>query len=252
MTYFNFLCILISNEMEYYNLFIPVLFLGTTGLTIGMFYRATNRSRTALAIIMSWVVLQTVLSLSGFYKITLSVPPRILLLILPPFICIIIIFVSAHGRQFIDRLNPATLCLLFVIRVPVEFVLYSLFLNNQVPEVMTFAGGNYDIFSGLTAPLVYYYGFVRKQLNKKIMFTWNIICMGLLISVVIHAILATPSGFQQIAFNHPNIAILGFPYALLPAVIVPLVLLSHLVILKGLWPSIYNRNYLHDSDYQSN
>ena len=55
--------------MEYYNLFIPLIFLGTTGLTIGLFYRATNKSRrTALAIMMSWVVLQTVLSLSGFYK----------------------------------------------------------------------------------------------------------------------------------------------------------------------------------------
>jgi len=238
--------------MEYYNLFIPLIFLGTTGLTIGLFYRATNKSRTALAIMMSWVVLQTVLSLSGFYKITISVPPRILLLILPPVICIIILFVSANGRQFIGRLNPATLCLLFVIRVPVELVLYSLFLNNQVPEEMTFAGGNYDIFSGLTAPFIYYYGFARKQLNKKIIITWNIICMGLLISVVIHAILATPSVFQQIAFNRPNIAILSFPYALLPAVIVPLVLFSHLVILKRLWPSIYHGNYLHDSDYQSN
>ena len=238
--------------MEYYNLFIPVLFLGTAGLTIGLFYRATRRSRTALAIVVSWVVLQTVLSLSGYYKITLSVPPRILLLILPPVICIIILFVSANGRQFIDRLNPATLCLLFVIRVPVELVLYSLFLNNQVPEEMTFAGGNYDIFSGLTAPFIYFYGFERKQLNKKIIIIWNIICMGLLVSVVIRAILATPSSFQQIAFNQPNIAILSFPYALLPAVIVPLVLFSHLVILKRLWPSIYHRNYLHNSDYQSN
>ena len=139
-----------------------------------------------------------------------------------------------------------------MIRVPVELVLYSLFLNNQVPGEMTFAGGNYDIFSGLTAPLIYYYGFARKQLNRKIIFTWNIISMSLLISVVIHAILATPSSFQQIAFNQPNIAILRFPYALLPAVIVPLVLFSHLVILKRLWPSIYHRNYLHDSDYQSN
>ena len=238
--------------MEYYNLFIPLLFLVTTGLTIGLFYRATNRSRIALAIVMSWVVLQTVLSLSGFYKITLSVPPRILFLFLPPVIFIITLFVSANGRQFIDRINPATLCLLFVIRVPVELVLYSLFLNNQVPGEMTFAGGNYYIFSGLTAPLIYYYGFARKQLNRKIIFTWNIISMSLLISVVIHAILATPSSFQQIAFNQPNIAILRFPYALLPAVIVPLVLFSHLVILKRLWPSIYHRNYLHDSDYQSN
>jgi hypothetical protein len=232
--------------MEYYNLFIPVLFLGTTALTIGLFYRATNRSRTALAIVMSWVVLQTVLSLSGFYKITNSVPPRILLLILPPVLCIIILFVSDNGRQFIARLNPTTLCLLFVIRIPVELVLYSLFLNNQVPGEMTFAGGNYDIFSGLTAPFIYYYGFVRKQLNRKIIFTWNIICMGLLISVVIHAILASPSNFQQIAFNQPNV-ILVFNAT------------SHIVYgpcfpsySKRLWPSIYHRNYLHDSDYQSN
>ena len=39
---------------------------------------------------------------------------------------------------------------------------------------------------------------------------------------------------QQLAFEQPNIAVLRFPYVLLPGIVVPLVGLSHLLHLKQL------------------
>ncbi|MEM9987092.1 MAG: hypothetical protein AAF804_18515, partial [Bacteroidota bacterium] len=48
------------------------------------------------------------------------------------------------------------------------------------------------------------------------------------------AILSAPLPFQQLAFEQPNVAVLRFPYVLLPGVVVPLVLLSHLLSLKYL------------------
>jgi hypothetical protein len=50
-----------------------------------------------------------------------------------------------------------------------------------------------------------------------------------------HAVLSTPSAFQKFAFNQPNVAILHFPYTLLPAFIVPLVLFSHLAGIRYLY-----------------
>ena len=95
-------------------------------------------------------------------------------------------------------------------------------------------GRNFDIISGITAPLIYYYGFVKKRLNKNILIAWNLLCLALLLNIVINAVLSAPFPFQQFAFNQPNIAVFYFPYVWLPGCIVPLVLLSHLVAIKQL------------------
>jgi len=99
---------------------------------------------------------------------------------------------------------------------------------------MTFEGRNWDILSGITAPLVWFLGYRQRTLPRWVLFTWNLVCLGLLFNIVGNAILAAPFDFQQQAFDQPNIAVLYFPYVWLPAVVVPLVLLSHLVALRGL------------------
>jgi hypothetical protein len=99
---------------------------------------------------------------------------------------------------------------------------------------MTFSGRNFDILSGLTAPFVYYFGFVRKKLSTAVILLWNFVCLLLLFNIVAHAILSAPFPFQQLAFSQPNIAVLHFPFTWLPACIVPLVLFSHLVTIRKL------------------
>jgi hypothetical protein len=223
--------------MENLKLLTILIFILTTILAIILFYIASDKSKIILLIMLAWLFLQSILSISGFYQKTNSIPPRIILLLLPPVILIIYLFVSARGRHFMNQLNPGMLTLLHVIRIPVEFVLYGLFLEKQVPQLMTFAGGNYDIISGLTAPIVYYFGFVKKIFNKPVLLIWNFICLYLLISIVIRAVLSAPSAFQQFAFNQPNTAILHFPYTWLPALVVPLVLLSQLASIRFLLKS---------------
>lgn len=99
---------------------------------------------------------------------------------------------------------------------------------------MTFEGSNFDMLSGLSAPVIYYFGYIKKNLNKRIILIWNVICLGLLINIVITAILSSPFPFQQFAFDQPNIAVLYFPFIWLPCCIVPLVLLSHLAAIRQL------------------
>ncbi|HEY4935486.1 MAG TPA: hypothetical protein VII44_02840 [Puia sp.] len=220
--------------MENLPLYTGIVFIITTGLTILLFYRAANYSFTALLIVSAWLVLQALLSLSSFYEITDTIPPRGILFIIPPLLFIIALFVSAGGRRFIDQLNPGSITLLHTIRIPVEIVLYCLFLDKQVPKLMTFAGGNFDIISGLTAPLVFYLGFIKKVIGRKIILLWNLVCLGLLMSIILHAMFSVPSPFQKFAFDQPNIAILHFPYAWLPSCIVPIVLFSHLTMIRNL------------------
>ena len=99
---------------------------------------------------------------------------------------------------------------------------------------MTFEGRNLDIISGITAPIIYYFVFIRQKLSKLVLLFWNIICLVLLVNIVAIAILSAPFSFQRFAFDQPAIGILHFPFILLPCCIVPLVLLSHLASIRQL------------------
>lgn len=220
--------------MEHLPIYISILFVLTTFLTLFFFYKAAARPKTALIVLLVWMSLQTAVGISGFYTITDTIPPRFLLLVGPPLILIIVFFASAKGRQYIDSLNPKWLTLLHVVRVPVELVLFWLFLHKTVPQLMTFEGRNPDILSGITAPLIFYFGYVRQKLNRNVVLLWNFICLGLLINIVTHAILSAPFPFQKLAFDQPNIAVFYFPFVWLPGVVVPLVLFSHLASIRHL------------------
>lgn len=220
--------------MENLPLYIPVVFGLTVLLTLFLFYRAMNKSRSALILIISWLVLQSILSLQGFYTVTDTRPPRLPLMLLFPLGLIAFLFFTKKGRSFIDSLDPARLTLLHVIRIPVELVLLGLSVYKAVPVLMTFEGRNWDILSGLTAPVIFYWGFVQKRIPKNILLIWNFICLGLLINVLVNGILSAQSPFQQFAFEQPNRAILYFPFTLLPAGLVPLVLFSQLATVRAL------------------
>lgn len=192
-------------------LYLTLIFAATTLLTIAFLFRASHRSKKTLLLLLGWIALQSGISFNGFYLYEMSLPPRFALLIGPPLLFILILFTTKKGRVFIDGLDARSLTLLHVVRVPVEIVLLGLYLNGLVPELMTFEGRNFDIVSGLTAPIMAWWGF-RKGIKKTALLVWNFICLGLLFNIVIHAILSAPSPFQQLAFDQPNIGVFLFPF----------------------------------------
>ncbi len=229
--------------MENLPFYIPLIFGLTTILTVALFYKATNYSKSALLILLSWLALQAFVGLLGFYKVTDTIPPRFLLLVLPPLGFIIGLFATSKGRKIIDRWDAKTLTILHVVRIPVEIVLFWLFVNMSIPELMTYEGRNFDILSGLTAPIIFHFGYKTKQLGRNIILIWNFICLGLLINIVANAILSAPFPFQKFAFDQPNIAVLYFPFIWLPCCVVPLVLLSHLVSIRQLMDAGRKKNF---------
>ncbi|MES2646445.1 MAG: hypothetical protein V4717_06185 [Bacteroidota bacterium] len=226
--------------MEDLPLFIPVVFITTTVCSIFFLFIAANFSRVTLLVVVALLLVQAFLGLRGFYLVTNSNPPRLLFLLIPPVLLIVLLFATAAGKRFVRSMNLPALTILHVIRVPVELILYWLWLHKTVPQLMTFEGRNWDIFSGISAPFIYYFGIVKKQLSKKVVIAWNVTCIALLLNIVVNAILSAPVPFQQFAFDQPNIAVLYFPFVWLPAFIVPLVLFAHLAAIHKLF-------HLHDS-----
>ncbi len=156
------------------------------------------------------------------------------LALLLPLVGIISLFFTHSGRQYLNALDPAALTFVHVVRAPVELVLYALFTYGAVPEGMTFEGANFDVLAGLTAPLVWWFGFKRRTLPRSFLIAWNLVCIALLANIVVRAILSAPFPFQQLAFEQPNIAVFHFPFVWLPCCVVPLVLLAHLATLRKL------------------
>jgi hypothetical protein len=220
--------------MEKVSTLLEIAFIVITLLSVWQFYRATNQSKLFLIIMVLWMAVQFFLGNSNFYVNASSGPPRVVFLIFPPLILIILLFIVPQGRIFINNLKIKELTLLHTIRIPVEIVLFFLYLSKTIPEIMTFEGRNFDIIAGLTAPIIVYFGFNKNKISDKLLLVWNVICLGLLLNIVRLALLSSKTPFQQFGFDQPNIAIGHFPFNWLPSVIVPLVLFSHLVVIRRL------------------
>lgn len=216
------------------SILVIILFIIVTISTVWLFYKAAGKSRLILFGLFGWMFLQAVIGFTGFYQQNQSIPPRIIFLLSPGVVLILFLFLTKNGKVFIDSLNMKGLTLLHSIRVFVELTLYFMFLESLIPKLMTFEGYNFDILSGLTAPLIYYFVFVIKRGGAKSLLIWNFLCLALLFNIVIIAILSVPTPFQKLAFDQPNIGLTYFPFVWLPTVVVPIILFSHLASIRQL------------------
>ena len=214
---------------------IAIGFLITTLLTVWFFVRACSPPKQkVIALLLIWLLIQGAIGISGFYKQFEAFPPRFPLLLFPPTLLILFLFFSAKGKRFNQSLSLKILTLLHIIRVPVEIILHQLYVEGSIPVLMTYEGINFDILSGITAPIMYYLVFIKQKISHRGLLIWNIACLALLINIVTQAILSFPSPFQQFAFEQPNIGIADFPMVWLPCCVVPIVLYAHLVAIQRL------------------
>lgn len=220
--------------MENIPFYIYVTFGLTLIITLYLFYKATRKSTGFIILTGAWLLVQSTIGILGFYTVTDTMPPRFQLLLLPPLVFTIVQFSTKRGREYIDSLDLKVLTIIHIVRIPVEITLYWLFMGKVIPELMTFEGRNFDIVAGITAPVVYYFAFVKQKFGKTLLLAWNILCLGLLLNIIINGILSAPTPFQQFGFEQPNIAILHFPFMFLPACIVPIILFSHLTSIRQL------------------
>lgn len=210
----------------------PVVFLCIAFLSLFLLYFGTGRDLKVLTIYGVWGVLVAVLAYAGFFR---HFPFGMLMIIVS------VTLLTVYFYR-IKPLNTKYLLAIHILRIPVEIILFQLYLQKQVPIQMTFKGWNFDIVIGITALLLIF----SKKIPPLLFKIWNIAGLCFLATIVSIAILAGPTPIQQIGFEQPNVAILTFPYTLLPAVIVPAVLLSHLLCLKGTQLGRKSVEYKHD------
>ena len=193
-----------------------------------LFYVASNKSIKFVIAIILWGILHSILAVSGFYENTKTIPPRFLLLVFPMIVIVLSTIFSKKMQHWLSTFHLKKLTYLHTVRILVELVLFWLFVDSYVPQLLTFEGRNFDILAGITAPIVAYIAFKRNTINKPLLWIWNIFSIILLTNVLVHAVLSTPTILQKFAFDQPNIAVMKFPFLLLPAIIVPIVLISNL------------------------
>jgi hypothetical protein len=117
-----------------------------------------------------------------------------------------------------------------------------LFLQGQIPQIMTFEGWNYDIIIGISALIIFVVLYFKEHLlSKTFMLIWNVTGVLFLAVIVLTAVLSAPLPIQLLAFDQPNVAVLKFPSVFLPADIVPLVLLTHLLTIKKILKEVPKR-----------
>ena len=217
-------------------LYVSLIFLLTALITVSFIYQPLQRlsfsipsAKILMLLLPFWLLFQASLSITGFYLNEQSIPPRLFVFaLLPALLTIALLFIFTR-KDLLLRLPLRTLTLLHIIRIPVEIVLFWLFQNGQVPQLMTFEGRNFDILSGITAPIIAWLAFRNGKINRPLLLIWNFFALLLLINIVTNAILSLPSPLQKLAFDQPNIGVLYFPFIWLPSTVVPIVFFSHLV-----------------------
>ena len=212
---------------------LQITFVGIAVLAFMLFYFGTGKNAKVFVFGTLWIVISGLMSYSGFFQKTNVLPPRMIFILLP----VVVLAVITYKKLNIIDVKPGYLIALHILRIPIELTLYQLFLKGKIPILMTFRGWNYDILIGISALAIWgYYTLMPKRLNMIVFRAWNILGLLFLLSIVSIAILSAPSAIQLLAFDTPNLALITFPYTLLPAVIVPIVLLSHLLCLKRRLP----------------
>lgn len=179
-----------------------------------------------------WILGIAVLGVMDVFVDFSSFPPKIILAIIPPFILVVWMSRSKAFQQLLPSFPILFLYFLQFFRVIVELVLFELWKKGLIPQSMTFAGRNFDILVGLSAPLVGWMLYYKKILPDKTALIWNILGLLILTNVVVTGILSTPTPLRVLFEDHANIAIGHFPFVWLPTVLVPIAYMLHITAIR--------------------
>lgn len=159
-------------------------------------------------------------------------PPALRVFIVLLFITAMIAF-SAIGRKLAAGLPLIWLVGFQVFRLPTELLIHQAATAGLAPMEMTFQGRNFDIITPVLA-LVLVLMLRSGKVPAKLVMSWNVIGLLLLLNVVATAIMAMPHPMQILHTTPPNVWVTYFPFILLPGVLVCSALLGHLLVFRAL------------------
>ena len=215
-------------------LFLMLLFgfrhgLRAGGVEDGLARHWTRAAAVGLAL---WLALTAALASSGYLENFAARPPRLFLVIGPAFLGTLLLGLSPWVGRAAASVPGAWVVAAQSFRIPVEAILWLLVARHALPEMMTFTGRNWDVLTGLSAPVVAWLCFGPGAPARRALIAWNVIGLALVTNVVTRGILSAPTPLRVFITDPPNVIVAGFPFVWLPCFVVPVAYFLHIVSLR--------------------
>ena len=195
----------------------------------------TRRFFTIVAVVFPWLALDMLLGASGVFHGALYryVPNIAFGISLPLAAGCWFLLRTRHGAQIVQNL-PVELA----IGMQSYRSLGSIFLVlnglSLMPSEFAVPAGFGDTITGVLAiPVAAYYG-AGLPARKLVAVIWNIFGIADLVVAIATGFLTSPTPFQLLALDQPNLLVSQFPMVLIPVFAVPLSILLHIASLKRL------------------
>lgn len=178
-----------------------------------------------------WLSTVSALSIVGWTSEWESFPPRVPLLLVIATATYVLVS-SSQAAKVALMVTPMWLPVLVqTMRIVVEVSLWQMHREGNVPVQFTIEGRNFDLFIGLSAPLVAM-GIGRKWIGSKILIVWNFVGLAFLANAILTAATSSP-GPQHLNWpGEPFTAIATWPLIWLPTFIAPTAIFLHVVSLR--------------------
>lgn len=181
-----------------------------------------------------WLAYAGVLGYLGVIGDPTLRPPGSAFLLVPVFLFVALFLVRSEAAARGALAIPLGLLIgAQTFRVGVELFLHQLWLAGLAPRMLTFEGANFDIFIGVSAPIVAWL-YARGRIGERLALGWNVLGLLMLANVAVRAVLTAPGPLHLIATDVANHAIGTFPFTYIPGFMAPLALTLHVLAIRAL------------------
>jgi hypothetical protein len=192
-----------------------------------------ERLRVLLIGLPLWLLYVGLLSYYGVVSNTDLRPPGIVYVAAPSVLFVFLVFaLSGAGARIASAFPFWVIIGMQAFRIGVELLLHRLWVDGLAPRVVTYQGGNVDIWIGFSAPLIAWIS-ARGRWGERLALGWNVVGLFTLANAITLGALTAP-GINLIHSEVPNLAIGLFPFTYIAGFFAPLAMALHAVSIRGL------------------
>lgn len=185
-----------------------------------------------------WLLVTAGLAKAGALAVWTAQPPRVPLLPLVFLGVVLLLRRTATFRALVAATPRAWPILAQSFRIPVELLLYALYVSDRAPVQVTFEGRNLDILVGATAPLMAWV-VARGRASAALVVGWNALGLCVLANTVFIVVTSSPGPLHLDWPGAPFTALATWPLVWLPAFLAPLAVTLHVVSLQQAVPLLH-------------
>jgi hypothetical protein len=180
----------------------------------------------------AWFAVALWLGEAGIFLARTSiVPPIAFPIVLPIAAALVILAVSPRFKALIEAVPQSWLTGVQVYRA-LGAMFLVLWLQGLMPGEFAIPAGSGDVIVGLTAPIIAWLNATGSSSARPATIVWNLFGIADLVIAIGTGFLTSPSPYQMLAFDRPNTLIVQDPFVMVPAFLVPLSIILHLM---SLW-----------------